>query len=315
MVRLSSHISIGDYSFATVESVEIESSWDTLTDTCRISLPRKLSWKGKPIAWTNQSLIRRGDPVKVTLGYDDDNKPVFEGYVHTIQADDPVVLECQDAAWLLKRNTITRSWDEVELHDLLRAVLPSELPFEAPTVELGPFRISQATAAQVLAALREDYFLKSWFRAGKLYCGLAYVPELQSTWVIRMERNVPEHNLEYMRKEDVSIRLKMVSIFPDGSKQEYETGDEEGEQRTMYYHSMTTAQMKALADQEIERLRYEGWRGSFTTFGEPFIQHGDVIDLRSESYPERDGRYLVRQVVYRYGMDGYFQEVTLDAKI
>jgi hypothetical protein len=73
--------------------------------------------------------------------------------------------------------------------------------------------------------------------------------------------------------------------------------------------------MKAIADEEIERLRYEGYRGTFTTFGAPRIEHGDVIDLRSDAYPERDGRYLVRAVTTTFGVGGFRQEVTLDSKI
>jgi hypothetical protein len=315
MFRLSSEISISTFRFNQVVGVEVESSWDELTDVCRLTIPRKLNWRGKPLAWTNQALMRRGDQVQVQLGYDDNNQVVFEGYLHKITADTPVLLECQDAAWRLKQSTITKAWRSVELTELLRAILPGELPFQAPTVELGPFRISSASPAQVLAELRKTYFLKSFFRNGTLYCGLAYVPELQSTHIIRMERNVVSHSLEYMRKEDVAIKLKMVSMFPDGSRQEYETGDQDGEQRTMYYHSMSQAKMKALADQEIERLKYEGYRGEITIFGQPFVQHGDVVDLRDASYPERDGRYFVKTVVTAFGADGYRQTLTLDAKL
>lgn len=315
MFRLTSSISIGNYSFRGVVGVEVTSSWDELTDMCTITIPRKLNWEGKAVATGADPLIRRGDSVEVSIGYDGDNESIFSGYVHQISAEIPTRIECQDPMWLLKQSTITQSYKSVKLADLLAAILPKGMSYQAFDVELGPYRISQATPAQVLEDLKKTYFLKSWFRQGKLYCGFAYVPAIQSTHVIRMERNVVENQLEYVRKEDVKIKLKMISMQPDNSKIEYEAGDADGEQRTMYYYEKTLADLKAIADEEIERLRYEGYRGSLTTFGKPTVRHGDVIDLRSEAYPERDGEYLVREVRYSFGMGGYRQEITLDSKI
>jgi hypothetical protein len=315
MLRLSSDIRIADYTFLAVESVEVESSWDMFTDTCKITFPRKANWRGKPIAWNDDALVRRGDLVAVALGYDDENVKVFEGYVAGIDATIPVSINCQDEMWKLKQTTITKSWKEVDLKTLLSSILPSGVPFDAPDIRLGHFRISNASIVQVLDELKKRFFLKSWFRAGKLYCGFAYVPALQSTHVVRFNRNVVENSLEYIRKEDVSIRLKMISILTDNSKVEYEAGAEDGEQRTLYYYDKKLSDLKTIADSEIDRLRYEGYRGSVTVFGQPTFQHGDVVDLRDDVYPERDGRYLVKKVVYSYGLNGFRQVLELDSKI
>jgi len=315
MFRLTSNISIGDYTFRGVVNLEVASSWDEFTDKCSITIPRKLNWQGMPVATGSNPLLQRGDEVNVQIGYDDENESIFQGYVHQISAEIPVRIECQDAMWRLKQTTVTSSYKAVKLEELLSDILPEGIDFEAFDVELGPYRISQATPVQVLEDLKKTYFLKSWFRDGKLYCGFAYVPSLQSTHVIRMERNVVDNQLEYFRKEDIKIRLKMVSMKSDNSKVEYDAGDSDGEQRTMYYYGKTLAELKAIADEEIDRLRYEGYRGSLTTFGKPTVRHGDVVDLRSDAYPERDGEYLVREVRYEFGMNGYRQEINLDSKI
>lgn len=315
MLRLTSDILIDTYRFRGVVEAAVASSWDELTDTCTLTIPRKLVWQGKEVSAGADPLLRRGQAVSVSLGYDDENHPTFSGWVHRVQAQTPVVIECQDDMWRLKQTQITNSYRSVNLRTLVGDILPAGIPFEALDVELGPYRISQATPSQVLEDLKKTFFFKSWFRGGKLYVGLAYVPELQSTHIIRMERNVPAHNLEYQKKEDVRIKLKMISIGADNKKVEYETGAEDGEQRTMHYYQLSLAEMKAIADEEIERLRYEGYNGSFTTFGAPRIQHGDVVDLRSDAYPERDGRYLVRAVTTTFGVSGFRQEVTLDSKL
>lgn len=306
---------IGAYRLNGVVEAEIRSSWDELTDTATLTFPRRFEWADKSLFSGRSPVLKRTDTVEIQLGYDDENETVFSGYVSGIMTDIPALIHCQDAAWLLKQTTLAKSYKEVELTELLTAILPSPLTFDAPAVRLGPFRISNATPAKVLEHLKEKYTLKSWFRGGKLYCGLAYVPSLQTTHVIRFERNVVDHSLEYLRKEDVKIKLKAISMKPDNSKIEYETGDSEGEQRTIHFYDVNEADLKQLANEEINRMRFEGYRGSLTTFLRPRIQHGDVIDLRSATYPERDGRYLVRAVTTTYGRGGGRQIIELDSKV
>lgn len=315
MLRLSSDIHIGQYQFSAVVGVEVESSWDMFTDVCRITIPRKINWRDKPIAVGESALLRRGDTVKVSLGYDDNNTEIFQGYLHEIEAGIPTTIHCQDEMWNLKQQVVTESWENVSLDTLLSSILPSSVPYQALGVSLGPFRITNATVVQVLDELKKEYFLKSWFRNGTLYVGFAYLPELQNEYVVRFNRNVVDNNLEYQRKADIRIRLKMISVQPDNSRIEYEAGDAGGELRTMYYYDKTLEDLKALADSEIERLRYDGYKGDMTIFGQPTFRHGDVVDLRDEIYPERDGRYLIKKVTYIYGVGGFRQKLELDSKI
>ena len=65
MKRLTSKISIGNYSFFGVINVKIESSWGVLTDTCEITIPRKLSFKGREIATGDNPLFKKGDKVVI----------------------------------------------------------------------------------------------------------------------------------------------------------------------------------------------------------------------------------------------------------
>lgn len=314
MLRLASDIQIADFRFKSVVEVGIQSSWDFFTDTCTITIPRKLAWKDKPIATTANALFKRGQRISVSLGYGSTTKR-FSGYVHQIKAGIPTMIECQDDFWLLKQNTITESFENISLKELLSAVLPNGVPYQAPDVGLGQFRITRATPAQILDELKKDYYIKSWMRNGTLYCGFAYVPELQSEYVIRMNRNVVENNLEYFVKDDIRIKLTMISIQSDNTRVEYEAGDSQGEQRTLYYYDKSLSDLKLLADAEIERLRYDGYRGSLTIFGEPFFQHGDILNLKDESYPERDGRYFVKSVETSFGQSGFRQTLELDARL
>ncbi len=312
MIRLTSNIRIGDYVFKNIVSVELNSSWDTFTDSGKITIPRKIEWQGKYI----YEHIKKNDPVSISLGYDDNNIEVFQGYVSDVSAKIPVEVYVQDAAWLLKQNTITKSYKNVELSQLLKDILPAVVLFEAPGMRLGSFRISNATPLKVLEELKNTYFLKSFFRAGKLYVGFAYVPKLQAKHIIKFDQNVVNiDDLAYRIEDDIKIKLKIVNILPNNEKKDYEFGDKKGEQRTLTYYNKNESEINKIGKEEIKRLRYTGYRGSITIFGSPMINHGDAIKLIDPLYPEREGTYLVKSVERTFGADGYRQKLELDIKL
>lgn len=78
---------------------------------------------------------------------------------------------------------------------------------------------------------------------------------------------------------------------------------------------MSDADLLKLATEALEKLKYEGFRGSFTTFLQPMVRHGMAVKLIDPLIPDRNGVYLVRQVITRFGMEGGRQEITLDRKI
>ena len=232
-----------------------------------------------------------------------------------ISAETPVRVQCEDAMYLLKQGEFTRSYRSVSTSQLIGDLIGGAVPYKVVAdTNLGQFRISKATPAKVLEYLREHYFVRAWFRGGTLYVGLAYVAELQRQRLIRFDRNVIQHNLEYREKDDVRLSLKAVIVKPDNSKEEVETGDKDGEKRTFHYYNISVSEAKKLLEGEAERLKYTGYRGSFTTFGSPDIRHGDVVELQDPIYPERAGKYLVKRVKVRFGMNGYRQEVELESK-
>jgi hypothetical protein len=314
MIRLSSDITIGPYKWNGLVNCEVNSSWDNLTDTCTITFPRRVSWKGQSLISGNDPLIKKGVEVEIFTGYDDNNDPSFKGYVTQMMPHVPAEIKCEDEMWKLKQSTITKSYRDVQLKDLLKDVAPGYL-FEAPDVRLGPFRINKATPAQVLEVLRKKYFLRSFFRDGTLYVGLAYWPELQEKHLIRFNLHVVEHNLTYQRSEDTKINLKVIVINRDNTKTEYQFGDEDGEQRTLHYYDLEEDEVNHIGDQELERLKYTGYRGELTIFGKPFIRHGDIVKIIDPEYPEREGSYVIKSVVRTFGIDGYRQTITPDIKI
>ena len=327
MIRLSSNIGLGNFSFDFVHSVEITSSWETLTDTAKIIIPKKLRLKkdggfSGNITVGDSGLWRRGDTVTIDLGYNNILDRRFTGFITGIHTKLPPEFICQDAMWQLKQVNIPKYTKTVGLRQLLTDILPSQYTFVADNVNLGKFRITRATIVEVLDYIKRKYGLSAYFRSGVLYVGFAYQlgvnTEIDQDRIVEFEfyKNIiDDSGLDYLRDDDVSIQVTAVNVHPDNTRTEIKVGDSFGDQRTLYFYNITNSDLTRLANEALEKLKYEGFRGSFTTFIQPKVEHGDAVRLKDPDIPDRNGVYLVRQVVTRAGVDGGRQEITLDRKI
>jgi hypothetical protein len=326
MIRLSCDIVIGAYRFDFVSEVEIVSTWEQLTDTAKIILPKKIRLK-KDGVFTNaivsgpDGLWKRGDVVQINLGYDDILDRRFDGFVTGITTKLPLEFVCQDAMWQLKQVSIPKYTKTVRLRQLLTDILPAGYTFVADDLDLGKFRITRASIAEVLDYIRRKYGLSAYFRDKVLYVGFAYQlgrnTPVTTDDLITFEfyKNIIDgDNLSYLRDDDVSLMVTAVNVRADNTRTEIKVGDSFGDQRTLYFYNIDQATLKKLATEALEKLKYEGYRGSFKTFLQPYVKHGDAIKLVDSQMPDRNGVYLVRKVVTTFG-DGGMQEITLDRKI
>jgi len=319
MLRLYSLVEIetdeGTIQIKNISEYESTSSIDTITDTATLVIPRKLSFKGRNIVAGENPLIKRGQRIKVFLGYFPNLNLEFDGYISDIKPDTPITLELQDLTYILKESNLTKSYKEVTLEELLKDTVADLIPYQADDVKLGEFRITRANIAQVLEELQKTYGLKSYMRDGTLYVGLAFRPELRTDHILKFEANIVDHDLIYKKEDDVKLKIVAISIQPDNTKLEEELGDPNGDTRTLTYYNLSRSELKKRAEAEKERLIYEGYRGEVTSFGEPFIRQNDAIEFISDKLPERNGKYLVREVVTTFGSGGFRKTSKPDIKI
>lgn len=325
MIRLSSNITIGTAVFDFVNSVEIVSTWENFTDTAKIIVPAKIRYykDGRyvnPILTGDNALWKRGDQVEINLGYDDTNDHRFSGFVTRFHPKRPLEFECQDKMWTLKQVNIPKYTKTVTLKQLLTDILPAGIDFQADDIYLGKFRITKATVVEVLNYIKKAYGLSAYFQDGKLYTGFAYKlgSQIDSQNIYEFTRYsniIDDSNLDYIREDDINLRVTAVSIQDDNTKKEVTVGDDLGEQRTIYAYNVDTTTLTKLANEALEKFKYEGYRGSFTTFLQPYVKHGQAVKLVDPEIPERTGTYLVRQVTTKFGMDGGRQEIFLDRRI
>lgn len=301
------------YEFDFCTSVDINSSYENFTDTATIVLPRKLSFEGKQIFAGENSIFKRGDEVKIELGYYPNLVTRFEGYVSFVGAGLPIEIKCEDKMFLLKKTTVKKySKTSVSLKTLLTDILPSDVDFDCLDVELGSFRISNATVSKILDTLKSDYGFYSYFVDGVLHVGLPSDASDTITEEFPFEKTVIDpDNLVYQLKEELFIKVVAISMQSDNSKKEVTIGDSDGSQRTYYTYNASDSALNEFANLKLNKDKYTGYSGSFTTFGEPVLRHGDVAKLTSTKLPERDGNYLAKGISIKFDMNGYRQEIQL----
>lgn len=296
-----------------MNAAHVESSWKRLTDTAEITLPRNVSYFNKHKIG---EVFKKGDPVKIELGYNGNYVTEFEGYVSKVSADIPIIIKCEDEMYNLKKRPVNVSLQNTTLPKLLKTILPG-VKIDALDVEIGSHRFPKTTVAQVLEYFKDEYSLYSYFQNGVLYCGKVYEGSPSEAVKLHLEKNVVNQDLNYKNKEDVQIVITAVSTLPNGNKIEVSVGDEEGEQRQLSYYGITLeAELTRLANEDLKKYKVDGFTGTVTTFGIPIITHGMKVTLNSELYPDRSGVYYVQEVIVDYTPNAeYRRQIVLGDKV
>jgi len=336
--------------FTFVHSIEIETSYENLTDTCKIVIPKKLTFEGADLFNGKNPIFQRGDSIEVSIGYVPNLTTVFTGYIKNVGSNTPTVLECEDEMYLLKQWTINypKKQDLITKSKKGKLLIhPKEVPFTVKlkelldyclsdhdiefdvidNIDLGQRRFVNMTPSGVLDKLKSEYGLYSYFKnktdaSGNvtriLHVGFANDASETFEAEFKMEQVVINSDtLEWQRAEDVRIQCSAISMFPDNTKSDpIIVGDPDGNQITIHKYNMNESSLRFAAEQWIKENKYTGYRGEVETFGEPIMRHGDRAKITSTKLPERDGTFLIKKVKRVYSVDaGNHQFLTLGAKV
>jgi len=296
-------------------AVHIESGWKMLTDTASITLPRNVKDFDKLKV---KEIFKVGRPVEIKLGYNGENVTEFTGYITKTSADIPVKIELQDEMWQLKQMPAHISTRSIKLGDFIKQLLPG-YEIEVEEWEMPPQRHTRTTVAKVLDYLKQQYKLYSYFVPGtkKLIVGKIYADDADKEPVkVHLETNARANDLQYKDKDDIRIKIRAISTLRNGSKLEAVVGDEDGtEQQLAYYGIEVQAELEKAAERDYRQKKVSGFDGSLTLFGQPFLTHGNKVELSSDVYPDRDGTYYVDKVSVDYGTGGYKRKLELGDKL
>lgn len=321
MKQLTVQITIGSYTFYSIDSVTVASSWNFLADTAEITLSRRLLTQGSLSnvdAPDLSSIIKVGDEVQIDLGYDFVFETEFIGYVKSISPNVPVKIECEDAMWLLKQNSFSNAWRNVSLSELLEFIVPSDIEFKTPgEVNLGKFRIDGVSTFDILKKIREVYGLVSYLRDNKLIVGFPYQEQANEV-DLHLQKNVDDlkTKIAFRRADQTKLKFKAISIQNDGSKIEVELGDPNGQLRTIHVPiGLKEDEIRTIAEERMQLYSFDGYEGTITTFGQPYVKHSDHVKITDDLYPDREGIYRIDTVKVRVGAQGYRRTLTLGNKV
>lgn len=303
----------GEISIRKVNSVKIETSWDTLTDTAVIILPRNVKDFDK---MNVRDIFRKGDPVQIYLGYDEILIEEFVGFISEVSADIPIKIKCDDMMYLLKKHPVNYSMKNTKVQDLINAIVPEGIETDVADINISQERYPKTTAAQVLEKL-QGANIYSYFRGRTLVVGKIYSDDSDTEpAVFDFTKNVVDNQLNYKHKEDVQIKIIATSNLPKGKKLRVEVGDHFGtEQNLSYYNITVEAELEKLAMLDYDKYKVDGFDGKIVVFGIPSVRHGMKAVIKSVLYPDRNGIYWIKKVDKEFSdSPAYRQDVYLDKK-
>lgn len=289
-----------------ISSVEISKTMETLGDKAVVVIPKRYGDGEDELTY----YIAVGDRVVLELGYNDELKVEFEGYIREIESGFPMRLHLDDETFFLRSNSFVKSWKQVKLREVLEFVAPG-YEIDCHDAALGKFQIDNESTLVVLRRLKEMYGFYSAIRGRTLVCKFKYeVVNAKEVHVYDFSKNVKRSSLKYKRKEDQHIRVKAIGYNRDGKRVTETVGSEENfaSVKTLSFRDKTKEELRELALAEYNRVCYDGFEGSVTGFGLPLTGAGDTLKIISPREPSRDGRYLIEGVTVRYG-NAYYERI------
>jgi hypothetical protein len=319
MLRLTSRITIKGtetWQFTALHSCKIVEDVASLTDTCELVLPKKISWQNA-INTNGKPPIKRGDAIQVELGYDGKLETRFVGFIRYVDAKTPVNIKCEDGMFLLKQKKFEpKAFKNASLKEVITYLLQgSGIKFELidPSIMLGHYRSQKNTVAQELQEIKERFMLNSYFRLNNgenvLYIGLTYPLDGRKKHQFIHGKNIISESFEYRDAAEIRAKVEAQSFDKKHQKIQLELGDKDGDVIKIRIDGLSKTELKKYAQQALDRYKQSGFKGSFESFGLPEVRKCDMVQLKASD--GNQGTYLIKKNEIDFGQSGYRQKIEL----
>jgi hypothetical protein len=302
-------VNVGGLDIPFVHKLVISQSWKSITQTARLFFPDKIRVDGTPL----RDVLKPGQKVVIYLGYYGELHKEFEGYISRVHPKVPLEVELEDEMYNYKRVPVSKSWKNLKLKELITELMPQVEIGKVADVALGTVRVNKSTPAKVFEDIKSKFGIPFYFHAGKFYAGLPYLNESRII-DYDFDNTVIKNDLVFKSNEEFRIQVEGISNKTDGQKLRFKTGDPDGELRTLNYLDISEAELKEAVERDFKKLKFDGYRGNFTTWGYPRIYQGAVAKIIDPGYPERAGNYYSDTVETEFGLAGYRRKIELGPK-
>jgi hypothetical protein len=314
MFNMSWKITVGNYQLMMIESVEIVSSVEKLSNTATIVLPATAYNKTMDL----EQKLTCGKDVTIEIGYDNNPKTEFKGYLRTITTDDgKLKLECEDNIYLYRKSLANTELKNPYVNDVLLHVnkeLGGFLLNCDYQYKYDKFVINNNTGYDVLKKIQEETKSNIYLKDNVLHVHSPY-KEIFGIANYDFSVNIETEDLKYMKVEDHKVMVTIEYTGKDGKSNKLEHGDTGGERVDIKGATSDRASLLQQATNEHTSRAYTGYDGTFTSWLVPYCEAGYIVTISDKDYPEKNGSYYVTEVKTTFSKSGGVRTIKLAKKI
>ncbi len=314
--QLAYYIKIGTRTLKGVSKVEINGSVEALSSVATIELPAYIN--NKP--FMVEDFVKRGMPVSIQLGYNNDLFTEFKGFVRGISVNTPCLIECEDEIFAFRKEVKSEVFLKKSVSDILKSVA-SQIGYPVKSyvdaLKYDKFVINEATGYEVLQKIQEQFRIMIYMYNGTLYANYFYM-ERNGYAALDFAKNIKASNLKFVREDDVKVRVNIRGVGADNKATKQISVGQKGGEVVNLPERLNVTDEKALeniAKEELKRLSYTGFRGDVTIWGKPFVGVAWVVAVNDSDYPDHDGNYFVKGAKVRFSKSGFERVLTLAERI
>ena len=337
MFVLNSDITIGNFRFSGAHEVCIHKSIHNFTDRATIKIPRaaKVLKENSVTNVTTGTLFKEGDAVCIKLGYNTTSpfegdmgmlQTEFLGFVRHFIIGMPMEIECEGfVRQMQQKMDITRYYNNTSVTELLQLITAhTDVKIKvADDMPLLQIRLTHANGADICNAIKEisqNTLYLFFIEPRLLWCGFVYtqLAEGKDPFNIgevsyRLGYNCMMDNTLQVRIPDDPVQIILGGIAANGNRVETKSKADYAirKVKALLNNVGDTRVMQKMADELQCQRNYTGYQGQITGFLQPYCQPGYLATIIDDSYPDRNGKYLVESTTVTFGTTGATRQVEL----
>lgn len=313
MYRMSWNIRIGGFRLRMVEKVSIKRSVELLSDTATITLPGTVFNKAINI----EDKIKVGDAVEIELGYNDDLKPEFKGYLKAIKTDGgSLTLELEDDIYLFRKSVKDEEMKNASVKRILENICSQVGGFSVSCdydFSYDKFVINNATGYDVLKKIQDEASPNIYLKDKVLHVHPQYA-EIFGEARYDFSRNIERDgtDLKYKSEDERKLLVVVEGTDETGATVSVEKGVTGGDKMTLKLPGVSSkSSLEQKAQSVLDQKVYTGYEGSFQSWLIPYVDAGYKVAITDPDYEIKDGTYYVISVETTFSKDGGVRKITL----